>query len=135
MELFAFHFIKPADHRQSVLIHRLIGGCAFLLQIALEIFHILRLHAEYGQRFQQLDMLGRRDIGIQLAGTLQASVVAFQAYTASEKLNGLRSLAFCKVDQAHGGNAPAVPALRKLAGANQHVDIGIRRINISEQRF
>ena len=50
--------------------HRFIGGRAFLLQIALEIFHILSLHAEYGECFQQLDMFGMRDIGIQLAGTL-----------------------------------------------------------------
>ena len=48
VELFAFHFIKPANHRQAILMHRFIGGRAFLLQIALEIFHILSLHAEYG---------------------------------------------------------------------------------------
>ena len=56
-----------------------------------------------------------------------------QAHTAAKQLNRLAAFPFGEVDQAHGGNAPAVPALGEFAGTDQDTDIGIRLIKGTEQ--
>ena len=85
VKLLALDLAESADNGQAEFVNGLVGGRAFLLQIALEFFHILRLHTEYGQRFKKRNILGRLYACIQhTRRTLQATFITFQSNTASE---------------------------------------------------
>ena len=72
------------EYMKAEFVNSFVGGRTFLLQIALEIFHILRLHAEDGQRFKKLNMLRRFHTCVQLTRTLQTTFIPFQSNAASE---------------------------------------------------
>ena len=133
MKFLALYLVESADYRQTEFVNSLVGRRTFLLKIAFEILHVLRLHAKDSQRFKKFNMLGRFHASIQLAGSLQATFISLQSNTASEQLNCLRSFALGKIDQSYGGYAPAVPAFGKLTGSDQHFDFGILCVDTTEQ--
>ena len=52
MKFLALGLIESTDHRQAEFMNGIIGRCAFLLQIALEILHVLCFHAKDGECFK-----------------------------------------------------------------------------------
>ena len=62
-------------------------------------------------------------------------MMTMEAHTSTKELDGLAAFALCEVDQAHGRNAPTVPAFSKLSGANQHVDCRLILIDCAKQRL
>ena len=88
------------------------------------------------QRFEQVDVPGpfqRRGEGCTHAA-LEAHAVTLQPHTAAEELDDLRALAAPNVHQSHGAHTPAAPALGELLRTNEHVDGGVRLVQLVEQR-
>ena len=59
----------------------------------------------------------------------QRKTASFQTYAAPEKLNNLAAFALAHIEQTHGRNAPAGPALRKFARANQQMNRAVLLVN------
>ena len=111
--------------------HHAFGVQVLALQIVLELRHVVGADGEDVERFQEADMLGM--LAVQGAAAFQPMPQAAQAHAASEQLDDLRTFAAADVHQPHAGNAPGVPALHELAGAHQHFDGGVRRVDAVEE--
>src|SRR4030067_2283451 len=82
---------------------------AFLLQIFSELLHIIRPHPKHIQRLNTADIPGYlRCIG--KSAPLKAFIKSLQSYTASKKLDDLRSLRAPHIHKTHCGYTPTVPS-------------------------
>ena len=72
---------------------------------------------------------------IHIPASFQAAFVTAQPDSAAEKLDCLGTFAFGEVDQAHRGNAPAVPAFSELARADENIDCRILAVDVPEKRL
>src|SRR5690606_5157958 len=124
------------DDRQNELNAFFVGWQPFLFEELAELFAVVGTDAEDVQRFEQVDVPGpfqRRGEGCTHAA-LEAHAVTLQPHTAAEELDDLRALAAPNVHQSHGAHTPAAPALGELLRTNEHVDGGVRLVQLVEQR-
>ncbi len=94
------------DHRQHELDPVLVRRQALVLEVLLELAHVVRADAEDVKRLQGLDVFWY-GLSFQPPAALEREVLPLEPDTAPEELNDLRPLVPPNVHQPHGADPPA----------------------------
>jgi len=104
-----------------------------LLKGLAELGHVVGAHGKDVKRLQTINVLRMR--AIQNGGAFQTQPLPFQPHAAPEQLDDLRTLTAPDVQQPHVGDAPGIPTFHEFLRADEHVDAGVRPVDVIEERM